>query len=66
MTQQFRRLRDLATKMRGRLRESRHDDVGASEIVTIVIVAASMAALAITVVGAITLLVNNKVAGISL
>lgn len=66
MTQQYRRLQDLATTIRDRLRESRRNDVGASEIVTIVIIAASMAALAITVVGAITLLVNNKVAGISL
>jgi len=63
---QLRRLRDIATTIRGRLRQARHNDVGASEIVTIVIVAASMAALAITVVGAITLLVNDKVAGISL
>ena len=66
MTEQLRRLQDLAMTIGDRLRESRRSDVGASEIVTIVIIAASMAALAITVVGAITLLVNNKVAGISL
>jgi hypothetical protein len=47
-----------------RTRQARKDDRGS--VVETVIIAAGLAALAIAVVAAITLLVNNKVAGISL
>jgi hypothetical protein len=47
-----------------RNRQARKDDRGS--VVETVIIAAGLAALAITVVAAITLLVNDKVAGISL
>ena len=48
-----------------RLRETRHDDLGIS-VVEVVIIAAGMAVLALTVMAAIKALVDQKVAGIRL
>lgn len=47
------------------LRQARHNDIGASVVET-VIIAAGLAGLALSVMGAIKLLVDGKVAGISL
>ena len=48
-----------------RAEQARHDDRGASVIET-VIIAGGLAALALGTIAAITVLVNDKVAGISL
>jgi Flp pilus assembly protein TadG len=48
-----------------RLRRTRHDDLGASVVET-VIIAAGLAVLALSVMAAIKLLVDEKVAGIRL
>lgn len=58
-------LRTVVEARLRRLRTTRRDDIGASVVET-VIIAAGLAALPLSVVGAITLLVDGKVAGISL
>jgi hypothetical protein len=54
----------LVATFRRRLRDAREDDRGS--VVETVIIAAGLAALALSVMAAITILVDAKVAGISL
>lgn len=64
----FEATRWLRTMLQTRLqilREARHNDIGASVVET-VIIAGGLAALALSVMAAIKLLVDGKVAGISL
>lgn len=64
MAKHTRRLLPLVTAFRHRLREARHDDRG--NVIEVVIIAGGLAALALSVVAAITVLVDAKVGGISL
>lgn len=65
MLESARWLRAVISARLQEVAETRKTDVGAS-VVEVVIIAAGVAALALSVVAAITVLVNGKVAGIRL
>lgn len=60
------RLRTIGAELRRIRATTRHDDRGVGDLVALAIIAAGVAVLALGVVATITLLVENKVAGISL
>lgn len=60
------RLRTIGAELCRILAATRHDDRGVSDLVALAIIAAGVAVLALGVVATITLLVDNKIAGIRL